>query len=59
MKRIIAYQIGHNIIIKNYYAGRRDRFDVYRLSPAKENARRIGCELPLGLATKVALGEVE
>lgn len=55
VRKIIAFQQGTSLILKNYGAGKRDRFDVFELNADKSGAVRIGCELTLGHAKQIAM----
>jgi hypothetical protein len=54
--KIIAFKVNGCYILKNYAAGRRDRFDVFKPNPTGSTMLRIGCELPLGHAKSIAVG---
>lgn len=54
MKRIIAYKVGRCIVVKNYAAGKRDRFDTFMLNHDQSKAKRVGCELTLTHSIRIA-----
>lgn len=54
MKRVIAFEVNGCLIVKNYAAGKRNRFDVFKPNGDRSKAKRIGCELTIGHAKQIA-----
>lgn len=55
LKSCIAYRVGRCLIVKNYNAGRRNRFDTFKLGLTRARAVRVGCELTLKHSISIAL----